>query len=210
MLELSRWALAPAFVVLASPITWLEVAAFLLSIWMVVCNMRVHPLGWPLAIAASALYGVLFAHSKLYGEAALQLVFIAVSAWGWRQWLLVPGLGHAYRGVSPIGRRVGWWALLATLGAWPALALLLTHISDSDVPWLDAAPTAASVAGQWMLARKYLENWLVWLAVNIFSVALFAFKGLWLTALLYAIFAVLSVFGWNAWRRLNAARPVSR
>ena len=88
--------------------------------------------------------------------------------------------------------------------AWPALALFLDHRTDSDVPWFDAFPTAASVVGQWLLGRKYVENWGVWLLVNVVSVALFAYKGLWLTVLLYAVFAVLSVAGWRAWRRLAA------
>ena len=77
---------------------------------------------------------------------------------------------------------------------------MLHHHTDSDVPYLDALPTVGSVAGQFLLGRKLIENWLVWLAVNVFSVGLFAIKGLWLTALLYAVFAVLSVVGWQAWR----------
>jgi nicotinamide mononucleotide transporter len=65
-----------------------------------------------------------------------------------------------------------------------------------------AFPTSASVIAQWLLGRKYLENWLVWIVVNVVSVSLFAYKGLWLTTLLYGIFVVLSVMGWCAWRRL--------
>ena len=70
------------------------------------------------------------------------------------------------------------------------------------MPWWDAFPTAASVLGQWLLGRKYLENWLAWIVVNVVSVGLFAYKGLWLTVILYTIFIVMSVFGWRAWRRL--------
>jgi nicotinamide mononucleotide transporter len=92
---------------------------------------------------------------------------------------------------------------LATLAAWPLLALLLTHTTDSDVPWLDALPTVASVTGQVLLGRKLIENWPVWLGVNLVSVGLFAWKGLWLTVLLYAVFAGLSVLGWRAWRQLE-------
>jgi nicotinamide mononucleotide transporter len=75
------------------------------------------------------------------------------------------------------------------------------RLTDSDVPWLDALPTVASVTGQVLLGLKRVENWPVWLAVNLFSVGLFAYKGLWLTTLLYAVFAALSVIGWRAWRR---------
>ena len=69
------------------------------------------------------------------------------------------------------------------------------------MPWWDALPTAGSLAGQWLLGRKYVENWLAWVAVNIVSVGLFAYKGLWLTVLLYALFVALSLAGYRAWRR---------
>jgi nicotinamide mononucleotide transporter len=186
-------------------VTWAEVAAFALALWMVERNIRVHPLGWPLAMASSALYALLFADSKLYGEAALQGFFIAVSAWGWRQWLRgteASGAPLQVRFMPPMHR---WAVAAAVLLAWPALALLLQRATDSDVPWLDALPTVASVAGQWLLARKRVEAWPVWLAVNVFSVGLFIHKALWLTALLYAVFALLSVVGWRAWRHLAQA-----
>jgi nicotinamide mononucleotide transporter len=197
--------LAPAFTLWGSPVTWAEVAAFALALWMVERNIRVHPLGWPLAMASSALYALLFADSKLYGEAALQGFFIAVSAWGWRQWLRgteASGAPLQVRFMPPMHR---WAVAAAVLLAWPALALLLQRTTDSDVPWLDALPTVASVAGQWLLARKRVEAWPVWLAVNVFSVGLFIHKALWLTALLYAVFALLSVVGWRAWRHLAQA-----
>jgi nicotinamide mononucleotide transporter len=197
--------LAPAFTLWGSPVTWAEVAAFALALWMVERNIRVHPLGWPLAMASSALYALLFADSKLYGEAALQGFFIAVSAWGWRQWLRgteASGAPLQVRFMPPMHR---WAVAAAVLLAWPALALLLQRATDSDVPWLDALPTVASVAGQWLLARKRVEAWPVWLAVNVFSVGLFIHKALWLTALLYAVFALLSVVGWRAWRHLAQA-----
>lgn len=200
--------LAPLFTLLGSPVTGLELVAFGLSLWMVACNLRVNPLAWPLAMAASALYGVLFAHSRLYGEAALQLFFIAVAGWGWWQWLRGRGRdGQALR-VHRMTARGRWLALAATLAAWPVVALLLDHATDSDVPWLDALPTVASVTGQLLLGRKLVENWPTWLFVNVVSVALFAVKGLWLTVLLYALFAVLSVVGWRAWRRLEARGAV--
>jgi nicotinamide mononucleotide transporter len=79
--------------------------------------------------------------------------------------------------------------------------LLLQHFTDTDVAWWDALPTALSLVGQALLGRKYIENWLVWLVVNAVSVALFVHKELWLTALLYALFTAMSVWGWRAWQR---------
>ncbi len=80
------------------------------------------------------------------------------------------------------------------------------RFTDTDVPWWDAFPTAASVLGQWLLGRKYVENWPVWIAVNLVAIGLFAYKGLWLTVVLYAIFVAMSLLGWRAWRQLAATR----
>jgi nicotinamide mononucleotide transporter len=208
MLDLLDWvapALTPAFEIWGSPVTGLEVVAVLLSVWMVVCNMRVDPLAWPLAIGASLLYGVLFASSRLYGEAALQLFFVAVSAWGWHQWQRGRGAGGAPLRVHRLGSRARWRVAAATLAAWPALGLLLRQTTDSDVPFLDALPTVGSIAGQLLLGRKLIETWPVWIAVNTFSVALFALKGLWLTMVLYALFAALALLGWRQWQNHQAA-----
>jgi len=193
--------LAAAFTLWGSPITWLEILAFVLSVAMVLLNLRVNPWAWPLAIASSLLYALLFASSKLYGEAGLQFVFVGVSLWGWWQWLRAPDAADAHTKVGWMSRRGIAVAAFATAAAWPLLALLLMRLTDSDVPWLDALPTVASVTGQVLLGLKRVENWPVWLAVNLFSVGLFAYKGLWLTTLLYAVFAALSVIGWRAWRR---------
>jgi nicotinamide mononucleotide transporter len=202
VLDAARPLLAPAFTLWGSPATWLEVAAFAMAIAMVLANLRVNPVAWPLAIGSSLLYALLFADSRLYGEATLQLFFVAVALWGWWQWLRGTGDDGAPLRVHVLSARARWGVAAATLAAWPVVALLLDHATDSDVPWLDALPTVASVTGQIMLGRKLVENWPVWLAVNLVSVVLFAVKGLWLTVLLYAIFAVLSVVGWRAWRRL--------
>ncbi len=197
--------LTAPFSLLGSPVTWLELIAFVLSLWMVFANMRVRLVAWPLAIVSSLAYLLLFAHSKLYGEASLQLFFALIAAWGWWQWKFgKQGNGQALR-VRQLGQRARWGLCLATLAAWPLLGLALSRFTDSDVPFWDALPTAGSVAGQWLLARQYVENWPVWLAVNLASIALFAVKGLWLTVLLYALFAVLSVIGWRAWRQRAAA-----
>ena len=198
--------LAAAFTLLGSPVTWLEIVAFVLSVWMVVCNMRVDALAWPLAIAASLLYGLLFAASKLYGEAGLQVFFALIAAWGWWQWKFGTQDGGVPLAVRRLGRSARGSLLVLTLAAWPLLGLLLDRATDSDVPYLDAFPTAFSIAGQWLLGRMYVENWPTWVLVNVVSIALFAVKGLWLTVLLYALFTVMALFGWRAWAR-KAALP---
>lgn len=194
-------ALSPAFTALGSPISWLELVAFVLAIWMVVCNMRVQVLAWPLALTSSLLYFLLFWSGKLYGEASLQLLFAALALWGWWQWLrgrTAEGDTLHVRTLGPKGRLA---ALLVTLAAWPLLGLFLQHRTDSPLPYWDALPTVASITGQWLLGRKYQENWPVWVMVNLVSIGLFALKGYWLTVVLYAVFVPMSVAGWRAWQR---------
>lgn len=206
LLQAARPLLGAAFELWSSPVTWLEIIAFALALAMVRANMRVNPVAWPLAIASSLLYGLLFADSKLYGEATLQLFFVGVALWGWWQWLRGHGADGAALRVHRLTPRGAAVAALATLAAWPAVGLVLARATDSTVPYADALPTVASVTGQILLGRKVLENWAVWFGVNVFSVGLFAWKGLWLTVLLYALFAALSLAGWRAWRPLAEGR----
>ena len=194
----------PAFTLWNTPVSWLEMLAFVLAVAMVLFNMRVNPIAWPLAIVSSLLYFALFWSSRLYGDASLQVFFAAVAGWGWWQWLRgTDESGQALR-VRHLGTpgRIG--VLVAIAIAWPATALFLRRFTDTDVPWWDAFPTAASVVGQWLLGRKYVENWPVWIAVDVVGAALFAYKGLWLTTLLYVVFVVMAAVGWHSWRRRTA------
>lgn len=199
----AAWAalLAPAFTAFGSPISWLELVAFVLAVWMVVCNMRVHLLAWPLALVSSLMYFGLFWDGRLYGEASLQLLFAALALWGWWQWRF----GRTREGDVLTVRRLGLRGLvkpaLLTLAAWPLLGLFLAKVTDSPLPYWDAFPTVASLLGQWLLARKYEENWPTWIVVNAVSVVLFGIKGYWLTVILYAGFIPMSAIGWRAWRQ---------
>jgi len=165
------------------------------------CNIREIHWGWPLAAISSVLYCALFWRSKLYGDAALQVFFALVAVWGWTQWLR----GLRDDGSALVIARLSRSGMVTCLAVcallWPATGWFLKAYTDTDVPWWDAFPTAVSVVGQILLARKYLENWLVWAVVNLVSVGLFAWKELWLTAVLYTLFTGLSIVGWRAWRR---------
>ena len=178
-----------------------EMAGFVLALVMVVCSIKELHWSWPLAIASSVLYFFVFKNSLLYGEAGLQIVFAALALWGWWQWLRKGEDAQPALVIQRLSFR--GWSLVLIISAllWPSLALLLQHFTDSDVAWFDALPTALSLVGQVLLGRKYIENWLVWLVVNLVSVALFVHKELWLTALLYALFSAMSVWGWRAWQR---------
>jgi nicotinamide mononucleotide transporter len=205
LLHLLQPLFAEAFTLWGAAVTRLELLAFVLALAMVACNIRVNPAGWPLAIVSSLLYFGLFWNSRLYGDAGLQIFFAVIAAWGWWQWLRGTQDDGSELRVRLLGRRGRWLALAAIAIAWPATGAFLATATDTDVPWWDAFPTAASVVGQWLLGRKYVENWPVWAVVNVVSTALFAYKGLWLTTLLYSVFLALSFAGWRAWLQLSRA-----
>ncbi|WPB58176.1 nicotinamide riboside transporter PnuC [Xylophilus sp. GOD-11R] len=191
---------ATAFTVWGVPTSWAEAVAVVLALAMVGMNIRELHWGWPLAILSSILYFFIFQRSQLYGDAALQVFFIFLAGWGWAKWLRGRREDGSPLVVGMLTRRGRLTALLAWATLWPALGLFLLHFTDTDVPWWDAFPTAGSLVGQYLLARKYTENWPAWLTVNIAGACLYAYKGLWITALLYAVFAILSVTGWRAWQ----------
>lgn len=178
----------------------LEIAAVALALAMVFCNIRELHWGWPLAAASSLLYFVVFWQSRLYGDASLQVFFAVVALWGWFQWLR----GHRADGSTLHVARLSARGLALTTIAcallWPAAGLFLKTWTDTDVPWWDGFTTGLSIVGTVLLGRKFIENWATWIVVNVVSIGLFAYKGLWLTAGLYAVFVVLSVVGWRQWR----------
>ena len=100
-------------------------------------------------------------------------------------------------------------AIGITLLLWPLIGAVLDHVTDSDVPYFDALPTAGSLMGQWLLGRKWVENWPCWFIVNIISMGLFAYKQLWLTVILYGVFALLSLWGWRRWHKLAAQNTLA-
>ncbi len=194
-----EFVLAPAFTAWGTPMTWLEILAFVLSVAMVIGNQRQWIVAWPLAISSSLLYSLFFWHGQLFGLAVLQVLFIVLAGWGWLQW--ARGVhGHALP-VQRMGRR-GWLASLLTIAiGGPLLGYYLDHHTSSPLPYWDAMPTVASVVATVMLGRKFIENWPFWIGVNAVSVGLFALQGYWLTVILYTAFIPMAVWGWRLWAK---------
>ncbi|AVR97699.1 nicotinamide riboside transporter PnuC [Pseudoduganella armeniaca] len=180
--------------------TPLELLSFALSVVTVWLNIRQNHWAWLFAILSSALYGAVFFDAKLYGDMGLQLVFITVSVWGWYQWLHGDDT-HERLPVTQLTARGRATAALAWLAAFGVLAWFLHTWTDTDVPVADGFLTAGSLVGQVLLSRKRLENWHVWIIVDVLYVGLYLHKGLVLTAVLYGMFVLMAAAGLQAWRR---------
>ena len=179
--------------------SWLELISFLLSVVTVWLNIRQLHWAWLFSIASSLMYGVVFYQSALYGDMALQMVFVALSVQGWIWWLR--GIEQRALPVTALTQR-GQAAVFASWGlSFVAIAAALRMYTDSDVPYSDAFLTAGSLVGQYLLAKKRIENWLIWIAVDVLYVGLYLYKGLQLTAVLYGIFVLMAVQGWKRWKQ---------
>jgi nicotinamide mononucleotide transporter len=167
------------------------------SVWL---SVRQHIASWPTAIVNVLLYVVVFYRARLYADMGLQFVYAALSVYGWYEWKF----GGADRTELPVTRtpRAAWPALAAVgLAGGAALGVLFARHTNAANPYLDSALTAASLVAQWMMTRKLLENWLLWVAADLVYVPLYVAKNLYPTAVLYAVFLGLAAKGYVDWRR---------
>jgi nicotinamide mononucleotide transporter len=181
----------------------LEIAGTVLGVVYVVLAIRENAWCWPIGIGNALLFLVVTAASRLYGQAALQAVYVVVSVYGWYEWLH----GGEGRGALAVSRTPRLWAVFLA-GAWVAATvgggLVLKHRMADPLPFVDAGTTALSLVAQWMATRKWLENWLVWMAVNVASVPMFLSQGRFAMAAFYAVLLFMAVFGYREWRRSMA------
>ena len=182
--------------------TPLELISFLLAVTTVVLNIRQKHWAWLFSIASSGTYAVVFFDARLYGDMGLQFVFIAASVWGWYTWLHGAAGDNAPLAVTRLNPGSRAWVLVAWLAGFVLLSTFLDNFTDTDVPHADAFLTAGSLLGQLLLARKKLENWHIWIAVDILYVGLYVYKGLMLTAVLYGVFVLLAIAGLRTWAAL--------
>lgn len=155
---------------------------------------------WPLSMIGVTLYAGVFFEARLYADMGLQGLYFALAAYGWWAWLR-GGEDHGALRVSRASARTKVVLLLIATTAGLLLGFALSRFTDASLPYMDSMLTAFSIAAQWMQTRKLLENWLLWLAVDVFYVSMFLYLGLYLTAGLYASFLVLAVLGYVQWRR---------
>jgi nicotinamide mononucleotide transporter len=180
-----------------NPYEVVGVAFGAVAVWLTV---RENVWCWPIGLVNVLLSAIVFAQAKLYADFGLQLVYVALCLYGWYAWLH----GGADQSALAVARTPGLaWGALAFGGfAFAAgLGLFLQRQTDAALPFWDASTASFSLVAQWMQTRKWIENWLVWIAVDVVYVGMYIVKGLFLMAGLYAAFLLMAVAGLLAWRR---------
>ena len=153
------------------------------------------------------VYIFIYYDAGLYADFGINIYYLFASIYGWCFWLWgkkrnKDGIESKIVPITHTPRQYYLFLLLVSVVFFIVIAEILIHYTDSNVPWLDSFTTALSIVGMWMLARKYVEQWLVWIAVDIVCCGLYFYKDLYFTSALYGFYTIVAIFGYFKWRKL--------
>ncbi|HNS12823.1 MAG TPA: nicotinamide riboside transporter PnuC [Bacteroidia bacterium] len=183
-------------------LSYLELIAMLTGVAGVWLTLKQNVACFPVGMINVLLYAWLFftPSVRLYADATLQCTYFLLLAYGWHAWTVS---GHKDKKILITKTSKALWlrSLLVTLPVFLISSLFFDLFTNADLPWLDSALTTISLLAQWMIARKKLENWLLWILVDTVYIPVYLYKGLPLTAFLYLIFLIMAINGWMNWKK---------
>lgn len=177
-----------------------ELAASLLGLANIALLVRRSVWNFPLALASVTCTGIVLWEARLYAETGLQMFFFATNLWGWWLWAQAreDGDGVPVSWMSAHAR-IAWGAVTLALSV--SLGWLLHRFTNAALPFADSAVTGASIAAQILLSLRRIENWVLWVLIDVAAIGLYLSRGLPLLAVLYAAFLVMSLIGLRQWMR---------
>lgn len=181
---------------------WIEIFGVVTGILYVILEVKQNRWLWPLGLLTSATYVYVFFMGKFYADMGLQVYYVLISVYGWYYWSR--GGERSASGELPVvrGSRNQLLILLLVFAlSWTGIYFLLDRLTDSTVPVGDSFTTAMAIVATWMLARKIIEHWFLWIIANLVSIALYIYKGLYPTVILYAVYAAMAVYGYFEWQK---------
>lgn len=161
---------------------------------------------WVAGIIMPAIYIFVYYEAGLYADFGINVYYLLAAVYGWIVWKYRKGRKESTQAVElpithmPVNRYVP--LVCVCVVSWFVMAYILANYTNSDVVWLDSFTTALSIVGMWQLAQKYVEQWLSWIVVDVVSVGLYIYKELYFTAGLYALYAIIAIFGYLKWKRM--------
>lgn len=178
----------------------LEIIGTLFALFGVWLTARQYSICWPVAMVAVVIYIYLYFQNQLYGDSALQAIYLILSLYGWYQWVF-GGKDQASLKPSYLSRRT--FSATSALGvAGTFLIAYILQMTDSDVVWFDAVTTSFSLVTTWMMARKIIESWLYWIVIDALYVGILIYKEMYVTSFQYFVFTMLAIYGLLTWRKL--------
>ena len=181
---------------------YIEIVGALAGIVYVFLEIRQSIWLWPLGIVTSAMYIWVFFTSKFYADMGLQTYYVLISVYGWYWWLKG---GKKYNTdslpVTKVSIKLSAILLFVFIALFGIIWFLLVNYTDSPVPVGDAFTTALSIVATWMLARKIIEHWILWIIADLVSMGLYIYKGLYPTVVLFAVYTAMAIIGYREWRK---------
>lgn len=178
---------------------WFGVLSGLLYLFL---EIRQKPAMWVVGFISSMVYVFVFFAAKLYANASLNVYFVAMSIYGFWQWRKDSASGETDQiGYRRLSLRQGMVLAAVSILVFGFIRLILENYTDSSFSFGDAFVTSLSIVATWMVARKYIEHWFIWIVVNLFSIYLYFHQQLYPTAGLYFFYSALSVYGYFKWRK---------
>ena len=185
---------------ISSPWELIGAASGLLCVWLII---RENIWNWPVGLAYALVSLLVFYNARLYADLVLHVFYVFMNGYGWYYWLR----GAGARGsegrlvVARLSMRSASLLVVATVIGIIAMGWLFDYYTDADLAYWDSTTTVMSFAAMWMAAHKYIENWFVWLVVDVLATGIYIFKGIWPYAVLYGLYIPMAVWGWMAWSR---------
>lgn len=180
----------------------IEIIAFFLGIIAVALVMFRSIWNFPFGIAMVTLYGFIFYEARLYSDMLLQVFFFGIQVYGWWYWLQGNMAADGHIKVRLLARDHYKWYGGAALLSILVLGTLMARFTNAALPYPDATTTVLSVIAQILLARRYLENWVLWIIVDVMAIFIYNYKELYPTTVLYAIFLGMAISGYYMWKRM--------
>jgi len=181
---------------------YIELLGAILGFVYIFFSIRQSIWTWPVGLLTSAIYVWVFFVSKLYADMGLQVYYVAISIYGWYEWLYGKSSKSTEKlHISRLSLKMGLTLALISLLILLLMWYVLKNFTDSPVPFADSLATSLSIVATWMLARKILEHWLVWIFIDAFSIGLFWYKDLYPTVILFVIYTVMAYIGFLEWKK---------
>ncbi len=180
---------------------YVEILGVVFSLLYLLFSIRQNILLWPMGIISAILYMVVFYQSKFYADMGLNGYYFFISIYGWALWSKREAGGDKELPVTRIELKQGLVLAVITGFAFAAIGILLDRFTDSPVPYWDAFTTALSITATWMLARKIIEHWILWIIVDAVSMTLYLYRGLYPTLVLFAVYTIMAVVGYLQWKK---------
>jgi nicotinamide mononucleotide transporter len=181
---------------------WLESTGLFSGLLCVVLLIRQNIWNWPIGLIYSLVSVVVFYRSRLYADLALHVFYVVMNGYGWYYWTFAKRAANVpLLPVVHIGTATAAVLSLIVASVTATMGWFLATHTDAALPYWDSSQTTMSFAAMWMTARKHIENWLVWLAVDIIATGIYLVKGLELYAVLYGVYIGMALAGWWAWRQ---------